>query len=196
MMATLRRAASLIAPLRYRLSMLVCQLPARCCALIAALCTSLAMAQDGAPDAFRARVEAALVARGLGRDAIGIVGNAIEHDYQTPRAAPPLVMELLADPLRAVDAAAIFARSVPSDVVAFAAAAPGDSTASLDSLLERYIGELAAAQAELMAAVGPFDEGEVVLGLMHGFPVALVPAIEHAVDVARLARARALFLDA
>src|SRR5205823_890717 len=92
--ATLRSAASLIAPLRYRLFAPLCQLhPSAFCALATALCASLAMAEDGTPEALRPRVDAALVARGLGHDAIGIVGNAIAHDYQTPRAVPALVME-------------------------------------------------------------------------------------------------------
>src|SRR5918911_1583853 len=102
MTATLRSAASLIAPLRYRLFAPIRHLhPSALYALAAALCTSLAIAQDGSPEAIRPRVDAALVARGLGHDAVGIVGNAIAHDYQTPRAAPALVMELLADPVRA-----------------------------------------------------------------------------------------------
>jgi len=142
------------------------------------------------------RVEAALVARGLGNDALTLVGNVIEHELPTPRATPPVVMELLREPLRAADARAIFERSVPPEIVALAELAPPATEIGFDALLERYIGELAVAQAELMGAVAPFDEMNFVRSLANGLPPGDFVALEQAVDAPRLARARALFLDA
>ena len=143
-----------------------------------------------------ARVEAALVARGLGKDALGLVGNIIAHEFPTPRATPALVMHLLHEPLRAADARTIFERSVPSDIVALTDLSPRSAGIGFDAALERYIGELAAAQAELMGAVAPFDEVNFVRALANGMPAGDFVAIEQAVDAPRLAQARALFLEA
>src|SRR5688500_4352548 len=71
---------------------------------------------------------------------------------------------------------------------------PGTPGAGFDALLERYIGELAEAQAELMAAVAPFDEPSLILAVPTGIPLPLLATVADAVDAAALARARTLFL--
>jgi hypothetical protein len=141
----------------------------------------------------RASVQAELDARGLGADGLRIISNVLAHDGRTPPRAPAIVGEILADPLAGADAGAIFARSVPPEVEALAAL-PGPTGVGFDAALERYIEQLAEAQAELMAAVAPFDEDTLLAQLAEGVPVQHLLAMHRAVDLERLARARALFL--
>src|SRR6185436_9521527 len=85
-----------------------------------------------------------------------------------PREAPPLVRELLARPLDALDAKSIFERSVPEALRNLAPEpAPGPAQ-PFDRLLDAYIEELAVLQADLLAAAGPFDEAKVLKQLGDG----------------------------
>ena len=54
-----------------------------------------------------------LARQALGPDALLLVDNVLRHEAPAPRAAPPLVRELLARPLDAADAASLFRRTVP-----------------------------------------------------------------------------------
>src|SRR5436190_5796267 len=158
--------------------------------LLAAL-SGPAAAQDLA-----SRASAALVERGLGPDALRLIDNVLTHEFTIPPLTPPLVLEVLRNPLTAVDAAMLFDRAVPADLRAFADLAPAGGAQPFDSLLDAYIAELANAQAELMAAVGNLDEAGLLRELPTGIASERLISLAAAVDGERLALARRLFLDA
>lgn len=141
----------------------------------------------------RERVQSELDARGLGADGLRIISNVLEHDGRTPPRTPALVSQVLRDPLAATDASALFNASIPPDVLQLAAVPAGAST-DFNAALDRYIEKLAEAQAELMAAVAPFDEDALLQSLGEGIPVPYLAALHRAVDLERLATARAAFL--
>jgi hypothetical protein len=143
----------------------------------------------------RSRVQADLDARGLGVDGLRILSNVIEHDSSVPARAPLIVTQTLRDPLLATDAGAIFAATVPADLRALGEL-PAAASADFDAALERYIGELAAAQAELMGAVAPFDEDALLAAVDQGLPVKQVIALHRSVDLERLSAAREIFVAA
>jgi hypothetical protein len=143
----------------------------------------------------RERVQEVLDARGFGKDALGIIANVLAHEGRTPPRTPAIVENILRDPLAGTDAGAIFAATVPADIQQLAAL-PSPSGAAFSAALDRYIGELAEAQAELMAAVAPFDEDALLRELGEGLPAPHHAALHRAVDLDRLAKARALFLAA
>ena len=101
-----------------------------------------AAAQD-----LRSRVQADLDARGLGADGLRIISNVIQHDSSVPPHAPRVVTETLRDPLAGSDASPIFAAAVPADLRGLGEL-PAPESADFDAALERYIGELAEAQAD------------------------------------------------
>src|SRR5512134_1789045 len=117
---------------------------------LAAGCASLPPPEERLP----AEVGAQLDRRGLGPDALLIIGNLVSNGPPAPRATPSQVMELIARPLDAVDAAAVFRRSVPPSLGGFAPAAPQP----FPQLLKTYLEELARAQQLLGGATGRFDE--------------------------------------
>jgi hypothetical protein len=82
-------------------------------AALAAACASL---PPRAPDELEAKVKAILERRGLGGDVLGVMDNMLKHEAPSASHAPPLVFELLARPLVAADAAALFERSVPAEL--------------------------------------------------------------------------------
>ena len=140
-------------------------------------------------------VAAELARQALGPDALLIIDNVVRHEAPAPRAAPPVVRELLARPLDAADAAAFFDRAVNKSLVQFAA--EPEKTVPFDSLLQRYIEELAAAQRALLAASGRLDEPPLLEALKEGLPSAdQFLAVANAVDPAGIERANALFLEA
>lgn len=159
-------------------------------ALLAAL-SAPAMAQD-----LVSRANAALRERGLGPDGLRLIDNVLTHEFTAPPLTPPVVLELLRNPLAAVDAATLFERSIPADLRAFADLAPAGGAQPFDALLDSYIAELANAQAELMGAVGNFDEAALLRELPTGIDSERLVALAAAVDRERLALARRLFLDA
>ena len=147
------------------------------------------------PDAgLKAQVTAVLDRRGLGAEALQIVDNLVRHGPAAPRATPTLVTELLASPLDALDAAAIFERVVPPSLARVAQ--PGDAR-PFDDLLETYLRELSGAQDLLRAAVAPFDEQAVLELLRENLPPpdALL-RVADAVDPEGLRRANQAFVDA
>lgn len=106
----------------------------------------LALVSNAYASELEPRVHAALAARGWAPEALLVPHNLIRHERITPRGAPPLVSELLAQPLAAADAGAIFERNVPK---AFELAPPEAS--DFETLLARYLAELEERQAFLDA---------------------------------------------
>jgi hypothetical protein len=150
-------------------------------AIFLAGCAALPTGQDQ----LQGRIVAQLERRGLGADALLVVDNLVRHGPPAPRAAPPLVLDLLASPLDAADAETTFRKAVPASLAAL-----GASTSRAD-LLEAYISELAEAQRLLRAATPELDE----LAFSRGLPSAdALHAL--AIDVARLERANLAFIDA
>ena len=93
-------------------------------------------------------VAAELARQALGPDALLLIDNVLRHEAPPPRAAPVLVRELLARPLEAADAAALFRRSFPHEVPQ---AETSENQVTFDKLLERYIAEVQLARATLPA---------------------------------------------
>lgn len=123
---------------------------------------------------------------------LNVIDNVLRHEPPPPP-APALVRELLAQPLRAQDAAAIFSRTVPAALERLAAPVaplPGPRV-DLHRLLEPYLVDLAGAHRALQEAVP-------ALGAL---PAALPSPgkqreIAAAVDANELRRATDMFLDA
>jgi hypothetical protein len=155
---------------------------------LAAGCASVPPPAERLP----AEVGAFLERRGLGPDALRVIGNLMRHGPPPPRAAPALVVDLLARPLDALDAAEIFRRTVPAGLESV-----GRQTQSrdFDALLEAYLGELAQAHRLLGIASKPLDEELLLRQLSQGLPPALA-AVADAVDVEALRRANTAFVDA
>ena len=157
------------------------------------------------PEGLAARVEAVLMRRGLGRDALSIIENVIRHEGPPPVAAPPLVRELLGRPLAAVDAAILFDRAVPAGLgrladTGSAPRAPVENglPTELGDFLAVYLGELTEARRALQAAAeGVTIDGESIVRQMSegALPAAAFRSMA-AVDPARLERATAMFIDA
>lgn len=141
-----------------------------------------------------AQVNAVLEERKLGPDALRIVDNLVRNGPALPRAAPALVLDLLARPLDAVDASVVFRRAVPPSVASFT---PAGSRATFDSLLAGYEDELEYAHQLLLAAVRPFDEDKLLAELQQGLPgSAALLAVADAVDMDKLRLANRRFIDA
>jgi len=135
------------------------------------------------------RVTGVLERRGVGAEGLLVIDNLLRHGPPAPRAAPALVLELLARPLGAVDAARIFQASVP-------AALAGQETpakASFEDLLRAYLDELAEAQRLLRAATREFAQEAFVDGLPS--PRQLL-TVADAIDAAQLERANLAFITA
>ena len=99
-------------------------------------------------------------------DTLAVIDNTLRHEAPPPRTALQLVRELLARPLDAGNAAAIFDRVVPRPLVEAASAFAGAGvvpaqagTRSFDELLAAYVAELTLAREELLTATGnaPLD---------------------------------------
>jgi hypothetical protein len=128
---------------------------------MAALALAAALFFLGAGPELEARVARLLAERGLG-ETLAVIDNTLRHEGPTPRDAPPLTRELLGRPLDALDAQAIFERSVPEALRNLAADPAPVAAQPFDRLLDAYIEELAALQADLLAATGPLDEAKVL----------------------------------
>jgi hypothetical protein len=171
----------------------------------AASCTPSHFEPSGA-DTLEARVDAILLRRGLGRDALGVIDNTIRHEAPPPPAAPPLVRELLAQPLRATHAAALFDGAVPEAVrqlVAGARTEPNRSRArarpiELRELLDPYVEQLARAQRLLRAAsAAPIDPEPAIAELRDDLPSAgTLQTLAARIDRDVLAQATQIFVDA
>jgi len=135
---------------------------------MAALALAAALLVFGAgPEPLAERVARLLDARGLG-ESLTLIDNTLRHEAPTPPAAPPLARELLARPLDALDAQAIFERGVPEALRRITVDPAPAATQPFDRLLDAYIEELASIQADLLAATGPFDEAKVLKQLAEG----------------------------
>jgi hypothetical protein len=134
---------------------------------MAALAFATALFFLGSGPELEARVARLLAERGLG-ETLAIIDNTLRHEGPTPRDAPRLSRELLGRPLEALDAQAIFARSIPESLRDLAVDPASGTAQPFDRLLDAYIEELAALQADLLAATGPFDEAKVLKQLGEG----------------------------
>jgi hypothetical protein len=102
----------------------------------------LLFAVSAAAGELEERVNARLEAHPFGRDALLIPENLVRHEVAAPRATPGLVLELLARPLAAADAAAVFERIVPAALARFNPFAAPVETVDFETLLARYVSEL------------------------------------------------------
>lgn len=186
-----------------------CAASAVAAGVLAASCAT-APVRDVAPAAaLAARIEQALAHRGLGTDALSVIDNVTRHDGRPlPAGAPPLVRELLAGPLAAADAEALFYRAVPGTLRRFvgeisAERRAGDATdagpVAVRTLLETYLGELIEARRVLRSAVrgAPLDSEALILQLRGNLPsAARLSAVAAGTDQAVLDHATALFFNA
>ncbi|MEA3192227.1 MAG: hypothetical protein QOD26_560 [Betaproteobacteria bacterium] len=131
---------------------------------------------------------------------LAVIGNTLRHEAPPPPTAPPLVRELLDQPLAALDAGAIFERAVPRPLVDAAVVAPPPAPQPFQRLLAEYIEELVRARAELLVATGnaPFDEAAMLADLRaNGHPSAdRLLQVAMATDLDGLAVANERFLIA
>lgn len=176
--------------------------------LLGACASTRERAAPGVADIER-RIAYALEQRGLGSDALGVIDNLLRHEQSAPPLAPPLMRELLTHPPAAVDAAAIFARAVPTALTRLVAeakrppggAAPTDATRSpidIRDLLTRYLRDLAQAQRIVRAAARqPIDAAPLLAELAHDLPgAARLGELTRNVDMAAIERSRYLFVKA
>jgi hypothetical protein len=123
---------------------------------------------------------------------VQVIDNILRHEGPPPP-SPPMVRELLARPLAAQDAAAIFERSVPDTLQRLAAPVSAGSGPPLElqRLLDPYVAELAEAQRALRAAL-PLPPA-----LPASLPTtALQRDLAAGVDSSALQRASSLFVAA
>jgi hypothetical protein len=156
-----------------------------------------------AAESLAERVDQVLERRGLGAEALTIIDNVLSHEGASPPAAPLLVRALLKAPLTAVDAAALFDQAVPQSLRALGEAHAPTSWArtpvKLLDLLAPYIDEVAAAQRVLRSAVaGASIDAQMILKTLGTQPPSAesLRGVMRVADVALIARANALFLDA
>jgi hypothetical protein len=134
---------------------------------------------------------AALLAACAGPQPIGVIDNVLRHEGRPPP-SPRAVRQVLARPMKAMDAAGVFAQAAPPGLARLAEPAMQSAPATpAREWIEAYLDELAEAQAALRAAVPPI--GDVPTGLPS--PEAQ-RATASKVDAAGLQRAAALFLEA
>jgi hypothetical protein len=146
-----------------------------------------------------AAVLAVLAASGLGGDTLQLIDNVLRHDGPPPRAAPPLVRELLADPLAAADAETLFRRAVPSGVAALATELKTQRPRPFAEALSWYIDRLAEAQEGLRAATSgaAIDEAALIGRLEQRMLSAdLLLGVADAVDREALERVAVQFMEA
>lgn len=172
-------------------------------ATVLAGCASVPSAP--APD-LEARLQAVLARRGH-PDGLALIDELLKARFRTPPFTPPLARELLARPAQAADAARIFERAVPEGLRRFVdelsqpvRPSPG-APVPVRPLIDAYVTEVAAAQAELQLALGgaTLDRASVLDELEDGLPHAAVKALMPAVAAtngAALARAAAMFIAA
>ena len=133
-------------------------------------------------------------------ETLAVIDNTLRHEAPPPLSAPALVRELLARPLEALDARAIFERAVPQPVVDAATAAPPPPPQPFERLLAAYVEELVRARAELLVATGnaPFDAAALIADLRaNGHPSAdRLLQVAAATDLDGLAVANERFIAA
>ncbi|HJS36871.1 MAG TPA: hypothetical protein VJ789_01930 [Burkholderiales bacterium] len=122
-----------------------------------------------------------------GPQPIGVIDNVLRHEGRAPP-SPALVRQVLARPMMALDAGALFARAAPSGLAQLAV--PAAKSAPANGWIERYLDQLAEAQRALQAAVPPL--GDIPAGLPS---IEAQRAIAAKVDAAALQRVTALFFE-
>lgn len=139
-----------------------------------------------------------LAQNGLGPDALLVPDNLLRHEAAPPAGAAPLARELLAQPLQALDAAAIFRRAVPASIVRFAEEGPAPAARPFDEVLGEYVRDVETAQKAFAAAArAPFDAAPLLRRLRTGLPSSnQLAAAGAAFDPAALDQANRLFLEA
>lgn len=129
-----------------------------------------------------------------------VIDNTLRHEAPPPASTPAIARELLARPLDARDAAAIFDRVVPRPLVAAAAAHPSQAVQPFPRLLSDYVEELARAREELLTSTGnaPLDTAALLADVTeHGHPsVDRLLQVEAATDSDGLAVANERFIIA
>jgi hypothetical protein len=123
-----------------------------------------------------------------GPQPIGVIDNVLRHEGRAPP-SPALVRQVLARPMMALDAGALFARAEPPGLARLAEPAAGSAPAH--AWIEPYLDQLAEAQRALQAAVPPL--GDTPAGLPS---IEAQRAIAAKVDAAALQRAATLFFEA
>jgi hypothetical protein len=157
--------------------------------VLATACASLAPPRA----ALESRVAEVLEHRALGPDALLIVDNLLRHGPPPPPGTPPLVLKLLARPLDALDASAIFEASALASMPRKAIPAE----ARFEDLLRQYLAELAEASRVLRSGLRPFDERALLRQLEAGLPrSAELASLAESADLALLERANLLFIEA
>lgn len=160
--------------------------------VLASACASLTPPRA----ALESRVAAVLERRGLGPDALLVIDNLLRYGPQPPPATPPLVLELLARPLDALDGSRIFDAAVPAALASMdrkrlpAEALSGDG-------LRSYLAELAEAQRMLRSGLRAFDDQALLRALESRLPLSadLLPLAD-SIDIARVQHANRLFIEA
>lgn len=130
-------------------------------------------------------------------DTLRVIDNVLRHEGPPPP-SPRLVREMLARPFAAADAAAIFERAVPRDLMALAAPAGDGPDVEIRELLDPYLASLAEAQRILKGAQrgAPLDAAALLRELEQGLPSAARLQEAAQLDAAQIERATALFLQA
>jgi hypothetical protein len=172
--------------------------------LLVGACTALPVGEQRDAE-LAARVNAIFDRRGLGPDALLVIDNILRHEgIVSPTHAPPIVREILAQPLAAVNAGELFDRAVPAALRKFveqisARHGGGAPSASIEDLVKTYVAELAGAQAVLRSAGtrGRIDAAAVMRQLDGALPdTAALRDIAAVVDPAGIDRGTTLFLAA
>jgi hypothetical protein len=185
----------------------ICTAATAAAALLLAACATLRSDEGARADPLAARVEAVLVRRGLGVDALSMIDNILRHESPTtPPASLPMVRELLARPPAAADAATVFYRAVPGALRRLVEEVSSEQTprfrgrpAPIRDLLDAYLGELAEAQRVLRSALRePRVDAQALIHGLRQRPASAVELrrIAAGTDQAALERATNLFLNA
>ena len=146
-----------------------------------------------------ALIAALLTAGGLGPDALQVIDNAVRHEGPPPPHAPAVVRELFARPLDAQDAAALFRRAIPPELIDAVETPAQPAPQPFAEALSRYIEELAVAQRLLRDATAkaPVDDAAIVRRLDEGLLSAdQLLGVAAAVERVQLLRANAMFVEA
>lgn len=175
-----------------------------CVGLLETTQTSAATGVEVKTDELTTRVHAVLAQRGWGVDTLAVIDNIVSHESPPPLAAPPLVRELLRNPLAAADVPALLARAVPHTLQQWVQAPPMSPARNAEpvpviDLLVPYLADLAQAQRMLKSATGgaQIDAQSIIRQLDSSPPTAgQLVHLARVVDAKILARANAQFLEA
>ncbi len=172
-------------------------------ALLIAGCATVAVERGSGVASLTTRVRAVLDARGLGADGLQVIHNLIHYEGPPPPFSPPLVRELLQDPLASADAAKLFARTAPDSLLRLAhahgAVVRTQQPVAIETLLMPYLDALAEARRVLRGALpGTAVDTAAILKSLERYSVQPgdLLKIGNAADLASLVQANTLFIDA